>query len=58
MVSAPILISVVLVSAFTRAGMTVLFEIGPFDATLEGVDFAARMTLRLLVLAMALVLLG
>jgi energy-coupling factor transport system permease protein len=57
-VSAPILISVVLVSVFTRAGSTVLFQVGPFDATLEGVDFAARITLRLLVLAMALVLFG
>lgn len=57
-VSAPILVSVVLVSVFTRPGATVLFEIGPFDATLEGVDFAARITLRVLVLAMALVLFG
>lgn len=56
--SAPILVSVVLVSVFTRAGTTVLFEIGPFDATLEGVDFAARITLRLVVVAMALVLFG
>ena len=37
----PIAISVVLVSVFTRAGTTVLFTIGPFDATVEGVDFAA-----------------
>ena len=57
-VSAPILISIVLVSVLTRAGTTVLFQVGPFDATLEGVDFAARITLRLLVLAMALVLFG
>jgi energy-coupling factor transport system permease protein len=57
-VSAPVLVSVVLVSVFTRAGTTVLFEIGPFDATLEGVDFAARITLRLFVMAMALVLFG
>ncbi len=57
-VSAPILVSVVLVSVFTRAGTAVLFEIGPFDATLEGVDFAARISLRLIVLAMALVLFG
>lgn len=56
--SAPILVSVVLVSVFTHAGTTVLFEIGPFDATLEGVDFAARIILRLLVVAMALVLFG
>jgi energy-coupling factor transport system permease protein len=43
----PIAISVVLVSVFTRAGTTVLFEIGPFDATLEGVDFAAQTLVRL-----------
>ena len=30
------------VSVFTRAGTTVLFVIGPFDATVEGVDFAAQ----------------
>jgi energy-coupling factor transport system permease protein len=56
-VSAPVLVSVVLVSVFTRSGSTVLFEVGPFDATLEGVDFAARISLRVLVLATALVLL-
>lgn len=43
----PIAISVVLVSVFTRAGTTVLFQIGPFDATLEGVDFATQTVLRL-----------
>ena len=43
----PIAISVVLVSVFTRAGTTVLFQIGPFDATLEGVDFAAQTLARL-----------
>ncbi|CAN5532731.1 hypothetical protein BH20CHL7_BH20CHL7_08250 [soil metagenome] len=43
----PIGISVVLVSVFTRAGTTVLFEIGPFDATLEGVEFAAQTLVRL-----------
>src|SRR5204863_9344247 len=36
----PIAISVVLVSVFTRAGTHILFSIGPFDATTEGVDFA------------------
>ena len=36
-----------LVSVFTRAGTTVLFQIGPFDATLEGVDFAAQTLARL-----------
>jgi energy-coupling factor transport system permease protein len=43
----PIAISVVLVSVFTRAGTTVLFAIGPFDATLEGVDFAGQTLVRL-----------
>ena len=43
----PIGISVVLVSVFTRPGETVLFVIGPFDATLEGVDFAAQTLVRL-----------
>ena len=43
----PIAISVILVSVFTRAGTTVIFEIGPFDATVEGVDFAAQTVLRL-----------
>ena len=43
----PIAISVTLVSVFTRAGTTVIFEIGPFDATVEGVDFAVQTILRL-----------
>ncbi len=43
----PIAISVTLVSVFTRAGTTVIFQIGPFDATVEGVDFAAQTILRL-----------
>jgi len=47
LLSLPIAISVVLVSVFTRAGTTVLFEIGPFDATLEGVEFAAQTLVRL-----------
>ncbi len=54
----PIAISVVLVSVFTRAGTTVLFAIGPFDATLEGVDFAGHVLVRLLALSMALGLFG
>lgn len=53
LVSLPIAISVVLVSVFTRAGTTVLFTLGPFDATLEGVDFAARTLARLLAIATA-----
>jgi energy-coupling factor transport system permease protein len=56
--SLPIGISVALVSIFTRAGETVLFQIGPFDATLEGVDFAGQVIVRLLVLAAALALFG
>ena len=47
LLSLPIAISVVLVSVFTRAGETVLFEIGPFDATVEGVEFAAQTLVRL-----------
>ena len=43
----PIAISVILVSVYTRAGTTVIFVIGPFDATVEGVDFAAQTVLRL-----------
>lgn len=54
----PIAISVVLVSVFTRAGTTVLFAIGPFDATLEGVDFAGQVLVRLLCLSTALGLFG
>jgi energy-coupling factor transport system permease protein len=53
LVSLPLAVSVVLVSVFTRAGSTVLFSIGPFDATLEGVDFAAATLVRLLAIALA-----
>jgi energy-coupling factor transport system permease protein len=58
LISLPISISVALVSVFTRAGATVLFTIGPFDATLEGVDFAAQIIVRLFTIAMALALFG
>lgn len=51
LLSLPIGISVVLVSVFTRAGTTVLFTIGPFDATAEGVDFAAQTIVRLLAIS-------
>lgn len=54
----PIAISVVLVSVFTRAGTTVLFEIGPFDATLEGVDFAGQTLVRLFAISTAIGLFG
>lgn len=58
LVAAPVIIAVVLVAALTRAGTHVLFVIGPFDVTAEGMDFAARITLRLIVMAGALVLFG
>ncbi len=51
LLSLPIAISVVLVSVFTRAGETVLFVVGPFDATLEGVDFAGQTLIRLLAIS-------
>jgi energy-coupling factor transport system permease protein len=51
LVSLPIAVSVVLVSVFTRAGTTVLFAVGPFDATLEGADFAGRTLARLLAIS-------
>lgn len=54
----PIAISVVLVSVFTRAGTTVLFTIGPFDATLEGVDFAGQTLVRLFAISTAIGLFG
>jgi energy-coupling factor transport system permease protein len=57
-VTLPIAISVAIVSILGRAGSTVLFVIGPFDATLEGVQFAAEVALRLFVVAMALALFG
>jgi len=50
----PLAISVVLVSVFTRAGTTVLFVIGPFDATLEGVDFAAQTVVRLFAISLSI----
>jgi energy-coupling factor transport system permease protein len=58
LLSLPISISVALVSIFTRAGQTVLLQVGPFDATAEGVDFAAQVIVRLFVVAMALTLFG
>lgn len=50
----PIAISVVLVSVFTRAGTTVLFAIGPFDATFEGADFAAQTLVRLFAMSLSI----
>jgi energy-coupling factor transport system permease protein len=54
----PIGISLVLVSVFTRPGETVLFVIGPFDATLEGVDFAAQTLVRLFAISTSIGLFG
>lgn len=54
----PLGIAVALVSVFTRPGATLLFALGPFHATLEGADFAAKVIVRLLVMAAALVLFG
>jgi len=54
----PIAISVVLVSVFTRAGTHVLFTIGPFDATVEGVDFAAQTLVRLFAISTSIGLFG
>ena len=56
LVTLPIAISVAAVSVLGRAGSHVLFTIGPFDATLEGLDFTLRIDFRLLVLAIALAL--
>jgi energy-coupling factor transport system permease protein len=58
LVTLPIAISVAIVSTLGRAGSTVLFVIGPFDATLEGARYAAEVSLRLFVLAMTLALFG
>jgi energy-coupling factor transport system permease protein len=58
LVSLPILVSVVLVSVLTRAGEHVLVVFGPFDVTAEGVDAAARISLRLFVSALALTVFG
>jgi energy-coupling factor transport system permease protein len=55
-VSLPIVVSVALVSILTRPGENVLFEVGPLRATLEGVAFAAQVTLRVVVMSMTLVL--
>ena len=58
LVSLPVLVSVLIVSVFFRPGSTVLFELGPVHATLEGLDVAIRICLRLLVAALALVVFG
>ena len=45
-------------SVFTRAGTTVLFSIGPFDATLEGVNFAGQTLVRLFAISTSIGLFG
>ena len=54
LLSLPIAISVVLVRVFTRAGTTVLFQLGPFDATLEGVYFAGQTLVRLMAISLSI----
>jgi energy-coupling factor transport system permease protein len=54
----PIGIAVALVSTFGLPGETTLFRLGPFDATLEGLDAGARVIVRLFVMAAALTLFG
>jgi energy-coupling factor transport system permease protein len=56
LVSLPIATSVAVVTILGRAGATVLFTLGPFDATLEALDYALRIELRLLVLGLAVAL--
>lgn len=50
----PIAISVILVSALTRPGESVLLVLGPFDITLEGIDFAGRTLVRLFAISTAI----
>jgi energy-coupling factor transport system permease protein len=50
----PIAISVILVSALTRPGETVLVVLGPFDVTLEGIDFAGLTLARLFAISTAI----
>jgi energy-coupling factor transporter transmembrane protein EcfT len=54
----PIAIAVGLVSTFGLPGDTVLLRLGPFAATLEGLDAGALISLRLFVMAAALALYG
>lgn len=58
MLTLPVAISVILVSVFTRAGTHILFSIGPFDATVEGVDFAGQTLLRLFAISTSIGLFG
>jgi energy-coupling factor transport system permease protein len=54
----PIAIAVGLVSTFGLPGEHVLVRIGPFIATLEGLDAAGKVTARLFVMAAGLALFG
>lgn len=55
-VSVPVIVSVALVSILTRPGETVLVHLGPIRATLEGLEFAAQVSLRVIVMSLILVL--
>jgi energy-coupling factor transport system permease protein len=50
----PIAISVILVSALTRPGETVVLVLGPFDVTLEGLNFAGQTLVRLFAISTAI----
>lgn len=50
----PLAIAAGLVLAFGRQGATVVFEVGPFAATAEGLAAAALVSVRLLVMAAAI----
>ena len=52
----PLAVAVLVVSVLARPGATVLFRLGPFDATLEGLDFALGVSWRLFVSAAGLAL--
>ncbi len=54
----PIAIALGIVQGFGGLGETVLFRIGPLEATSEGVAAAAQLSLRLFVMAAALALFG
>ncbi len=54
----PFAIAVGLVQGFGGLGETVLFRIGPLEATAEGLNAAAQVSLRLFVMAAALALFG
>ncbi len=53
-VSLALSISIVLVSALTRAGEDVLFVIGPFEVTSEGLEFAAQTLLKVFALSLSI----